>query len=336
MRAPNGYGTVCKIDNKPRRKPWVFRVTVGYKPNGNGGLSPIVETIGTYETKREAFAARDEYNRRKAPGFVPTFAELADLFEQEHFPTIKEQTQRSYRAARGKCSTIALKAVSDITYTDLQEVVNAAKPSTQAILRVYLNLVFKEALRREYIDRNPAGLLKVAKTEKSTKHYRFTSEEIQKLWTVADTPAGAFALLTIYTGARPSELLNAQICGHSLKIESGKTANASRYIPIHPDAEKLLKFFPFPWATYSAVLAPYKAALTSAGVLFYTNPETGKQAQHKPHDGRHTFATLWHEQRLNEGIRRYIQGHAQVGIGAQVYTHFDIDEITKELHKLKV
>lgn len=335
MRAPNGYGTVYKLSGK-RRRPWVVRVTVGYTPNKNGGLSPKVKYIGYYTTQKEAFAARDEYNKTKQPGYVPTFIELADIFEQEHFPTIKEQTQRSYRAARGKCSTIAFKAVSDITYTDLQEVVNAAKPSTQAILRVYLNLVFKEALRREYIDRNPAELLKVAKTEKSTIHYRFTSAEIRKLWTVADTPAGAFALLTIYTGARPSELLAAELTGDCLKVASGKTANASRLIPVHEDAKDLLKFFPFPWATYSAVLAPYKAALTSAGVLFYTNPETGKQATHKPHDGRHTFATLWHEQRLNEGIRRYIQGHAQQGVGEQVYTHYDIDVIREELNRLKV
>lgn len=336
MRAPNGYGTVSRIDKKPRRKPWVFRITVGYRPNKNGGLSPITETIGTYATKKEAFQARDEYNKKKDPGYIPTFVELADAFEQEHFPTIKESTQAEYRTARLKCSTIAFKRVSDITYTDLQNVINDAKPSTQSVLRVYLKLVFKEALRREYIDRNPADLLKVAKKKKSTMHYRFTPEEIKKLWTVADTPAGAFALLTIYTGARPSELLGAELVGDCLKIEDGKTVNASRLIPVHTEAKPLLRFYPFPWKTYPTFLRAYNDALTAAGVLDYVNPETGLQAQHKPHDGRHTFTTLWHEQRLNEGIRRYIQGHAQQGIGAQVYTHYDIDDIKKELERLKV
>ena len=335
MRAPNGYGTVYKLSGK-RRRPWVVRVTVGYKPNDNGGLSPKVEYIGYYATQKEAFQARDEYNKKKDPGYIPTFVELADAFEQEHFPTIKESTQAEYRTARLKCSTIAFKRVSDITYTDLQNVINDAKPSTQSVLRVYLKLVFKEALRREYIDRNPADLLKVAKKKKSTMHYRFTPEEIKKLWTVADTPAGAFALLTIYTGARPSELLGAELVGDCLKIEDGKTVNASRSIPIHPDAKPLLKHFPFPWKTYPTFLRAYNDALTAAGVLDYVNPETGLQAQHKPHDGRHTFTTLWHEQRLNEGIRRYIQGHAQQGIGAQVYTHYDIDDIKKELERLKV
>ena len=93
MRAPNGYGTVYKLSGK-RRRPWVVRVTVGYRPNDNGGLPPIVNYIGYYTTQKEAFAARDEYNKTKQPGYVPTFIELADIFEQEHFPTIKEQTQR--------------------------------------------------------------------------------------------------------------------------------------------------------------------------------------------------------------------------------------------------
>ena len=336
MRAPNGYGTVYKLSGK-RRRPWVVRVTVGYKPNDNGGLSPIVHYVGYYATQKEAYQARDEYNKRKSPGYIPVFAELADDFEKEHFPTIREGTQAEYRTARVKCSTIALKRVSEITYTDLQEIVNAAKPSTQAVLKAYLKLVFKEAIRNGYIERNPAELLKTAKTEKSTAHYRFTPQEIEKLRAVADTPAGALALLTIYTGARPAELLNAKVEGNALRIESGKTANAVRIIPVHKDAEHLLKFFPFPWKDYSTTLTrAYNNALSSAGVLEYVNPETGKKQNHKPHDGRHTFATLWHEQRLNEGIRRYIQGHTQNGIGAAVYTHFDIDEIRKELNKLKV
>lgn len=335
MRAPNGYGTVYKLKGK-RRRPWVVRVTVGYKPNKNGGLSPIVHYIGYYATQKEAFAARDEYNKKKDPGYIPVFAELADDFEAEHFKTIKESTQAEYRTARVKCSTIALKRVSEITYTDLQEVVNAAKPSTQAVLKAYIKLVFKEAERKGYITRNPAELLKVAKTEKSTKHYRFTSDEIQRLWTVADTPAGAFALLTIYTGARPSELLNAELKDNTFIIRSGKTANAARHIPVHKEAEPLLRFFPFSFGAYTTLVRAYEQALTDAGILEYTNPETGLKATHKPHDGRHTFATLWHEQRLNEGIRRYIQGHTQNGIGATVYTHYDIDEIRKELNRLKV
>lgn len=336
MRAPNGYGTVSKIDKKTRRKPWVFRVTVGYRPNKNGGLSPVVKTIGTYATKKEAFQARDEYNKREKPGYVPTFAEAADDFEKEHFPTIAKSTKDNYVAARAKCSAIAFKPISEITYTDLQEVVNAAKESTQAILKAYLNLVYKDAIRKEYVEKNTAELLKVAKKEKSTIHFRFTPEEISKIKALPDSQGKAFVLLSIYTGARPSELLKAERKGDDLKLRTGKTKAAARVIPIHKDAIPLLDFFPFSYENYNDLSADFRVILSAAGVLNYVNPETGAEQKHKPHDGRHTFATLWHEQRLNEGIRRYIQGHVQEGIGAQVYTHFDLNEIRKELNTLKV
>ena len=335
MRAPNGYGTVYKLKGK-RRRPWVVRVTVGYTPNKNGGLSPKVEYIGYYATKKEAFQARDEYNKKKDPGYIPVFAELADVLEQEHFPNIAENSQRQYKSARVKCSTIAFKRVSEISYTDLQGILNGVTPSTQRILKAYLNLIFKDALRKEYIERNPAELLKVDKMEKSTKHYRFTPAEIEKLKALPNSQGKAFVLLTIYTGARPSELLKAERDGNTLKVKAGKTKAAARVIPIHSEAVPLLEYFPFDYENYKAMSKDFSAVLSAAGVLEYTNPETGKEAKHKPHDGRHTFATLWHEQRLNEGIRRYIQGHTQQGIGEQVYTHYDIDVIRAELERLKV
>ena len=96
MRAPNGYGTVYKLKGK-RRRPWVVRVTVGYKPNKNGGLSPQVHYIGYYATQKEAYQARDEYNKKKDPGYIPVFAELADDFEKEHFPTIREGTLNAFQ-----------------------------------------------------------------------------------------------------------------------------------------------------------------------------------------------------------------------------------------------
>lgn len=45
MKAPNGYGQVNHLKGK-RRKPWQVRITVGYKPNERGSLTPIYKNIG--------------------------------------------------------------------------------------------------------------------------------------------------------------------------------------------------------------------------------------------------------------------------------------------------
>ena len=69
------------------------------------------------------------------------------------------------------------------------------------------------------------------------------------------------------------------------------------------------------------------------GILNYCN-ESGNISSHMPHDTRHTFTSMWKEARLDESIRRKIQGHSGHGIGEQVYTHYDFTHLLSELNKL--
>jgi hypothetical protein len=43
---------------------------------------------------------------------------------------------------------------------------------------------------------------------------------------------------------------------------------------------------------------------------------------------------MWKEKKLDEAMRRRIQGHAGEGIGEQVYTHLDLEILRSELDKL--
>ncbi|MHB8063661.1 MAG: tyrosine-type recombinase/integrase [Ruminiclostridium sp.] len=55
------------------------------------------------------------------------------------------------------------------------------------------------------------------------------------------------------------------------------------------------------------------------------------QLNHKPHDCRHTFATLMDNAGANKvGIKR-IMGHASQDITDKVYTHKDIEELIKAI-----
>ena len=69
------------------------------------------------------------------------------------------------------------------------------------------------------------------------------------------------------------------------------------------------------------------------GILQYTN-EKGEIAEHLPDDTRHTFTTMWKEKRLDEAMRRKIQGHSGKGIGEIVYTHFELEKLREELNRL--
>ena len=55
------------------------------------------------------------------------------------------------------------------------------------------------------------------------------------------------------------------------------------------------------------------------------------QLDHKPHDCRHTFATLMDNAGANKVATQRIMGHASKDITDKVYTHKDIDELLKAI-----
>jgi hypothetical protein len=43
---------------------------------------------------------------------------------------------------------------------------------------------------------------------------------------------------------------------------------------------------------------------------------------------------MWKEKKLDEAMRRKIQGHSGKGIGEIVYTHFELEKLKEELNRL--
>lgn len=75
--------------------------------------------------------------------------------------------------------------------------------------------------------------------------------------------------------------------------------------------------------------------LRDLNILTYT-AEDGSLREHKPHDCRHSFTSLWKDQKLDEAMRRRIQGHAGLGIGEQVYTEYEMAALLSEIDRLWV
>ena len=162
-------------------------------------------------------------------------------------------------------------------------------------------------------------------------------------------------LMLVYSGVRPGELFNTKRASVDLEagfftIEKGKTVNAARKVPIH---QKTLPFFEhwynketeylitnlsgnkfnFDTNHGSYVDVFWVPLLRDMGILEYV-AVGGKKAEHLPDDTRHTFTTMWKEKRLDEAMRRKIQGHSGKGIGEIVYTHFELEKLNEELNKL--
>lgn len=360
MRAPNGYGQISKLPGN-RRKPWRFRVVVGYRPNANGGLSSVTRDIGYYETKRQAYLAREEYNRQKGEiansDYVATFEEIYEMWSKERFPELSVSRINAYKTGFKKSTALHKKPIKKITYQELQDMLDASGggPSTKQSFRTMLKLMWDYAEKRGMVEKNIAAYLNAGKREPSTKHYKFTSEEIHKMWEHKDNEVVAALLLLIYSGMRPGELFalpqkNVDLESKVFRIDHGKNKNAIRTVPIHPDVFPLVEKFMdgkeyliningshynlSSGDHYSFMRAKWRPTLNEIGILNYKHPDTGYRQEHRPHDARHTFTSQWKALQLDESIRRKIQGHAGKDVAEQVYTHYDPEILQKELEKL--
>ena len=362
MRLPNGFGNVSKLSGK-RRNPWRARKTTGWIiDEETKKTKQQYVTIGYYPTRQLALQALSEYNANPydLDANKITFAEVYEKWSEKKYEEISHSNVSGYKASYNLCAALYDMKFADIKLSHLQSVVDNSGKNTPSLkkLKILFNQLFDYAVMHEIISREKhmVEYLKVGSAEKSTKHYRFTDDEVATLWRWSENNEYVqVILMLIYSGVRPGELFNLKCSSVDLNagyfnIEKGKNDNAVRKVPIH---DKTLPFFKhwmskgneylitnrsgskfnFETNHISYIGSYWKPVLRDIGILEYTN-EQGETAEHLPHDTRQTFASMWAAKKLDEAMRRKIQGHSGKGIGEIVYTHYELDLLKEELNKL--
>ena len=362
MKLPNGYGSITKLSGK-RRNPWRARKTAGWEIDETTKKSrQKYINIGYFATKQDALQALAAYNENPYDlnANKITFAEVYEKWSEKKFAEISSSNINGYKASYKLCEDIYNMKFADLKLAHLQAVVNKSGKAYPTLkkLKVLLNQLFDYAVMHEIItkDKNIVEYVSIGKEEKSTKHYRFTDAEIETLWRWSNgNEYVGLILMLIYSGVRPGEMFNLKSSLVDLDegfftIEKGKTVNATRKVPIH---DKTMPFFKhwknkgteylvtnisgckFPFDTNHSSYADvyWSPVLRDIGILSYTNYK-GEAAEHLPDDTRHTFTTMWKEKKLDEAMRRKIQGHSGKGIGEIVYTHFELEKLREELNML--
>lgn len=362
MRLPNGFGNVSKLPGK-RRNPWRARKTVGWIiDEKTKKTKQTYITVGYYETRQKALQALSEFNTNPYDlnANKITFAEVYEKWSEKKFTEISASNVNGYKASYKLCEAIYDTKFADLKLAHLQGVVDTSGRNYPTLkkLKIMFNQLFDYAVMNEIItkDKQIVEYLNIGKEEKSTKHYRFTDAEVETLWRWADgNEYVQVILMLIYSGVRPGELFNTKRTAVDLEagyftIEKGKNVNAARKVPIH---DRTLPFFEH-WlnknreylitnisggkfnfdTNHSSYMDSFwTPVLRDIGILQYTN-ENGETSEHYPDDTRHTFTTMWKERKLDEAMRRKIQGHSGKGIGEIVYTHFELEKLKEELNKL--
>lgn len=361
MRLPSGYGGVSKLPGN-RRNPWRVRITTGWViDQSTKKARQTYATVGYYPTRQAALQALADYNKNPydLDANKATFAEVYNKWSEGKFKKISRSNVNGYRASFAAVPDLHDMKFTDIKLSHLQAAMDASgkNPPTKKKLKILFSQMFDYAVQNEIIskERNLVEYVDIGDTgEQSTMHTRFTREEVDTMWRWSMNEYVGVLLMLIYSGVRPGELFNLKSENVNLNegyftILKGKTANATRKVPIH---NKTYKFFEhwmnkgteylvtnlkgkkINFENHKSYVNPYFIPLLKdMGILTYKN-EKGELQDHLPDDTRHTFSTMWKEKSLDEAMRRKIQGHSGKGIGEIVYTHYDLQVLREELNKL--
>ena len=339
MRLPNGYGSIYKIGGK-RRKPFAVRITTGWADNGK----QIIKYLGTFRTRAEALAFLKEYNDNPYDAYARHLT-FADIYKKWAAWKYKDDDiSNSYISAYKWAAALHDKPFLDLRPDDLQAAVDQCGKgySTKKNIKILCNQLYKYAMRIEITNTNYSQFIILPAATLSRVHKPFTQPEIKTLREHTGDIGVRYALIYIYTGLRPSELLrikrenvfiDKQYMLGGMKTAAGK----NRIIPI---ARKIMPFIADMYrdgGEYLALSQKDKKPLFTYDRLrshvWERSPILSKM-DHLPHDGRHTCATLLSDADINKKTIQLILGHASKDITDKVYTHETIEQLIEAINKI--
>lgn len=337
MRLPNGVGSVHKIgDGKNRRRPWRARVPshLEFDPEKGKAVQKYI-TLGYYETETEAIAALFDY--RKDPytmdAATATFSDVYEMWKERKFPDISISAQRVYTAAYKHCGSLYNMKMRDIRAIHMERIMSTVNVGfqMQSKIKVLWGQLFSYAMEHDICQKDYSAFVSTRAKDEGTKRTAIPAEDRNKIWQAADASdsVAEIAMIYIYTGMRPAELLEVRKENVDLDarimIGGKKTAaGTNRRIPIHKD---ILPFITRLMDTEGELLIMrYDKGKPQAITYAYFADSLWKPLMKKlgmnytPHYCRHTCATIMREANVPDDIRKLVLGHSTGDITDR-YTH---------------
>lgn len=351
MKLPNGLGSVHLIgDAKRRRKPWRARVPSHVEIDHESGTAKQKYiTIGYYETEIEALDALMQY--RKNPYTLEaatcTFSDVFEQWKAKKYPEVSISSQRAYNGAYNHSAPLYNMKMRDIRAMHMDQIMQdiVGGYQLQSKLKLLWGQLFQYAMENDIVQKNYAEFVKTRDKDEGTKRTDISKEDRAKLWEAIDQGDrdAELVMIYIYTGMRPSELLdvkkadvdlNARIMVGGLKTEAGK----DRRIPLHrciiPFMERLMQtegeYLVMRQVRDKPKKLYYKVYLDD---VWNALSERLGFTQYTPHYTRHTTATMLREANVEEDIRKLILGHKNQDITNR-YTHHPDYMLIEAIDKL--
>lgn len=300
-------------------------------------------TIGYYPDKKSAMMALAEYNRSPAAiGTAKiTFADVFELWKAEHYKKISASSADGWENAYKHSAPLHAMKMKDIRTADMALVMDklTVGAGRQRIIKSLWTQLFDYAIKNDIVQKNYASFVNAKDVMPDTKRKPFEDDEVVRLWQHAGkTPGADEALIMIYTGMRPSELL--QIKAENVDLENRlmiggiKTkAGKDRYIPI---CKRIMPLVERHMADGGETLI-----CRGGNSLTYQQFKYGVWDKMKdvvgvertPHECRHTGITLMRRFGIDKDLVKLIVGHA-TGDVTDRYTHNKPLELVEAVDRL--
>lgn len=355
MKAPSGYGSIDRLGGA-RRRPFRVRVTEGYKVGEDGKARQIQRTLGFYATYEEAVEALAAYNRNPIslePGV--TFAEIYRRWSAEKYPTVSKSTASTYASAFAAVPMLHDREFRKLRRADLQNAIDTCgrEYPTLEMICVIIRAVYKFAMQNDVVDRDYSRFVDISRhrpeEEPEPMHHPFTADEISVLESQyslsnMNIPGGNIDIQTvrdmlalIYSGLRIGEFIaltaeDINMDTRIITVRAAKTRAGRRHVPIatktvemwtviQREREKRKQFSQK--SQYELFKARMKVTCKSIGIF-----------EHRPHDTRHTTATLLRLAGVDPYVTKIILGHSTNDITEKVYTHIPDSALLEAIDKI--
>lgn len=346
MKLPNSYGSIQKLSGN-RRKPYMVRKTISRE---NGVQKRKV--IGYFETRAKALQELALYNEN--PYDIDskniTLEELYNKWHNEKDSKVSDRTKSCYKMVWNYCDQIKNMPFVDIRLSHLQHIVDEMtdKWSAKREFKIVFNQLYDYANKNNINIKKYSEYIDIGKKTTKLERVPFEQWEIDKMWDNIDRMDYIDTILIlIYTGLRIGELFEIKIenvhldekyMRGGLKTEAG----INRVIPIHNRILPLIKKY---YEHSVKIGCEYLITNSLDRQMQYSNykrekwfpmmEQLGLSMNHRPHDTRHTFATLMDRTPANKVAIKRIMGHASQDITDKVYTHKDIQDLIEAVNYLE-
>ena len=359
LKMPNKFGSISFL-GEGRRRPFMMRAPATYDDDAKE-IRPILGYTDDYYMAYETLLKYHKKSQEKEGTL--RFSDLFTLwseYKKKRFEDLKEKgklkkNQRVAYAANydsvynNQCKPLHNKLLSDLCSADFQNIIDNCDKgyTTRKYIKLLGGQLFEHAnylgikLDKEVIDR-----LEVGDTDKSTKHKIFTDDEIDLLWKNLENkqidPHSIIdiVLINLYTGMRPTELLEMKTSNIDLKSQimiGGIKTNAGidREIPIHNKILPLVKFRYNPENEYLITKENGKPILYRHYLDLFKDVMNNLNLDHIPYDCRSTTATKLYNAGIDQLIYKLILGHDISDITEKHYIKITSKQKVEAINKLK-